>query len=175
MHTSQAPSSPTTPAPPGPRTADELFKLSQVDLYGAFRRAEPGPIPVGRGRGMPIAVSGTALSLPLGKALGTVVWRGKTFRPESGDLKNLLSIFSVPGIRAVVRREPSWLDNKDCIVLDYSQTSRVAGWIRDEIREVSPGLYLGLVYGVGAFFGGKRLLDLQFCLSFEPTTGGHPS
>ena len=30
------------------------------------------------------------------------------------------------------------MDNKDCIVLDYSETSLLAHWIRDEIREVAP-------------------------------------
>jgi hypothetical protein len=38
------------------------------------------------------------------------------------------------------------LDGAECIVLDYSETSLIAHWIRDEIPEVIPGLYLGLVY-----------------------------
>jgi hypothetical protein len=40
-----------------------------------------------------------------------------------------------------------------------SETSLVAGWIRDEIRQIGPGLYLGKVYG-----GKKRLID--FALKF---------
>jgi hypothetical protein len=32
------------------------------------------------------------------------------------------------------------------VVLDYSKTSLVAKWIRDEIRLLSPNLYLGRVY-----------------------------
>ncbi len=171
MQTSHAPSPPATPAPAGPRTAEELFRLSQMDLYDLFRLADPGPIPVGRGRGMPIAFPGTPVSLALGKALATVIWRGKTFDAQKGDLKNLLSVLGVPGIRAVVYRQESWFDARECTVLDYSQTSRVAGWIRDEIRQVSPGLYLGLVYGVGSFFGGRRLLDLHFCLDFSAAGG----
>jgi hypothetical protein len=31
-------------------------------------------------------------------------------------------------------------------VLDYSQTSLVAKHIRDEIRQIGPGMYLGVVY-----------------------------
>jgi hypothetical protein len=53
------------------------------------------------------------------------------------------------GVRAIaakVYKAPSWLDGNECIVLDYSQTSLVAHWIRDEIRLVAPGLYLGLVF-----------------------------
>jgi hypothetical protein len=29
------------------------------------------------------------------------------------------------------------------IVLDFSETSLVAQWIRDEIRQIGPGMYLG--------------------------------
>jgi hypothetical protein len=50
-------------------------------------------------------------------------------------------------------------DQKDCIVLDYSDTSVVAHWIRDEIRLIGPGLYLGKVY-----WDNTRLID--FCLQF---------
>jgi hypothetical protein len=38
------------------------------------------------------------------------------------------------------------LDNKECIVLDYSKTSLLAEHIRDEIRQIDPSTYLGLVY-----------------------------
>ena len=44
-------------------------------------------------------------------------------------------------------------------MLDYSQTSIVAGWIRDEIREIEPAFYLGQVYG-----GKTRLI--HFTLQF---------
>jgi hypothetical protein len=51
------------------------------------------------------------------------------------------------------------MDGKDCVVLDYSQTSLLAHWIRDEIRLISPNFYLGKVY-----WGKDRLID--FCLQF---------
>jgi hypothetical protein len=44
-------------------------------------------------------------------------------------------------------------------VLDYSETSLVARWICDEIREVAPHTYLGKVY-----LGKKQLID--FALEF---------
>jgi hypothetical protein len=44
-------------------------------------------------------------------------------------------------------------------VLDYSETSLVARWIRDEIRQIGPGTYLGKVY-----WEKKRLID--FALVF---------
>ncbi len=136
-----------------------------------FQRSGAGEIPVGRWRGTPIIFPGTRAAKHAAAVLGTVAWRGKVFHPESGDLKNLISILAIPAIRARVYRQESWLDEQECIVLDYSPTSRVAGWVRDEIREASPGLYLGLVYGVGRVFGGRRLLGLSFALSFPAPTG----
>ena len=41
---------------------------------------------------------------------------------------------------------PSWLDGAPSMILDYRGTSRIYGNYRDEIREVAPGLYLGLMY-----------------------------
>jgi hypothetical protein len=55
------------------------------------------------------------------------------------------------------------MDKKECIVLDYSETSLLAHWIRDEIREVAPRTYLGKVY-----LGKKRLID--FALEFPAGT-----
>jgi hypothetical protein len=45
-------------------------------------------------------------------------------------------------------------------VLDYSKRSLVARWVRDEIRRVAPGLYLGLVYL-------KRTRLIYFTLQFS--------
>jgi len=61
-----------------------------------------------------------------------------------------------------VYKAPSWLDQKECIVLDYSHTSLIAHWVRDEIRLVAPDLYLGVAY-LG------KLKVAHFALSFAPT------
>lgn len=135
-----------------------------------FQRSSAGEVPRGRGRGTLIIFAGTRAAKRAAAVFGTVAWRGKVFRPESGDAKNLVSIFAIPVIRARVYRQESWLDGQECTVLDYAPTSRVAGWVRDEMREVSPGLYLGLVYGVGRVFGGRKPLALSFVLSFPAAT-----
>jgi hypothetical protein len=38
-----------------------------------------------------------------------------------------------------------WFDDKECITIDYSKTSLVAGWVRNEIRFIGPRTYLGVV------------------------------
>ena len=80
------------------------------------------------------------------KVAHLVAWQGKVFDREKGELLNKIGPLGLKAIRAQVYKEPSWFDGKETIVLDYSDTSLVAHWIRDEIREVSPRLYLGLVF-----------------------------
>jgi hypothetical protein len=86
---------------------------------------------------------------------------GKTFDGPHGALTNRITPFGINAIVAEVYVAPSWLDQKDCIVLDYSKTSLVAHWIRDEIRLIAPGVYLGVVY-----WSKKRLIN--FSLDFNP-------
>lgn len=145
--------------------APRLLEMSSAELDGLFKSAAPGQIPQERGKGTVIIAPGTAVAKPAAKALGAVFWHGKRFHPSSHDLHNEISPFGVQAIRAQVYTGDSWFDERPCIVLDYSKTSQVAGWIRDEIREVGPGLYLGLVWGVGKLFGGRKRV-LKFALSF---------
>ena len=156
---------PTRAEPAEPITSERLLELPPARLDELFRDSRAGPIPVGRGAGRVVAFPGTELSKPLSRALGKVFWQGKVFRPERGDLRNLVSPFGIAAIRAEVFEGESWVDGAPCVVLDYSRSSRVAGWIRDEIREVSPGVYLGVVWGVGRLFGGRRRV-LRFALEF---------
>ena len=74
-------------------------------------------------------------------------------------LKNKILPFGINAIVARVYTGPSWLDGKECIVLDYSETSTVAQWVRDEIRMIQPNFYLGKVY-----WNKVRLID--FALEF---------
>jgi hypothetical protein len=59
---------------------------------------------------------------------------------------NLLTPFSRKGLRAKVYTGDSWFDGRPCVVIDYSETSKAARRIRDEIRQIGPDEYLGVVY-----------------------------
>jgi hypothetical protein len=137
----------------------QLLKMSQAELDALFTKSEPGPIPNGQAQGTAIVAPGTSYSADIAAFISHFAWQGKTFDAERGALKNLLLPFGLNAIIAKVYRGPSWLDGKDCIVLDYSETSLLAQWIRDEIRQIEPGLYLGKVY-----WNKKRLID--FALKF---------
>lgn len=133
--------------------ASQLLTMSKPALDELFRASAAGAIPVGDTTGTVIANPGTFLAKLNAKAAHLIAWQGKVFSPATEDLKNKVTPFRVKSIRARVYKEASWFDGKECIVLDYSKSSKVAHWIRDEIREVSPGVYLGVVY-----WGKRRIL-----------------
>ncbi len=138
---------------------DALFKMTQEQLDELFLKSKAGPIPNGPATGTAIIAPGTTFTPAMAAAINLFAWQGKNFDARNGVLKNKISVLGLNAIVAQVYKGPSWLDKKECIVLDYSKTSIVAQWIRDEIRQIAPGMYLGKVYG-----GKKRLIDfvLQF-------------
>jgi hypothetical protein len=129
----------------------EFLKLSGAQLDDIFRRASVGGIPQGEGEGTAIVAPGTPISDDIARFIHIFQWKGKVFErdlnnPSHGWLKNRIGLLGSKAVVADVSKGASWFDAKECIVLDYSHTSLVAQWIRDEIREVSPGVFLGLVY-----------------------------
>ena len=126
--------------------AQQLLEKSPDELDALFRESSAGEIPVGQTKGTVLVAPGTGIAWPAKRLIQFLAWRGKVFNPEKGDLLNLIGPFGVKAVRAKVYKDPSWFDEKETIVLDYSKTSRLAHAIRDEIREVSPGVYLGLVF-----------------------------
>ena len=137
----------------------KLLTMSQIQLDDLFTASPTGDIPNGEGKGTAIIAPGTKYSAVIAEAVNHFAWQGKVFDAKKGVLKNHILAFGMEAILARVYKGPSWLDKKECIVLDYSDTSILAHWVRDEIRLISPGLYLGKVY-----WKKDRLID--FCLQF---------
>jgi hypothetical protein len=133
--------------------------MSQGQLDDLFTNSAAGDIPDGDAEGTAIIAPGTTYSAEIASLINHFAWQGKTFDAQRGVLKNKILLLGLHAIIAKVYKGASWLDGKECIVLDYSETSMVAHWIRDEIRQIGPGLYLGKVY-----WDKKRLID--FALKF---------
>ena len=138
---------------------DQLLKMTSDQLDELFTKSPPGDIPDGEGKGTALIAEGTRFTAENASFINHFAWQGKIFDAKAGLLKNKILQFGVAAIIAKVYKGESWFDGKECIVLDYSQTSIVAGWIRDEIRMIEPAFYLGQVFGEK-----KRLFDfsLQF-------------
>jgi hypothetical protein len=142
-----------------------LARMSRDDLDALFRASVAGSIPVGQARGTAMVFPGTAVDRALQGLVRAFCWKGKVFARATHDLKNRIGPTGALLIRAKVYEGDSWFAPGTAIILDYSKTSVVAGKIRDEIRQVGPGLYLGQVYW------GKRRIAL-FMLEFPG--GGTP-
>ncbi len=127
-------------------TTQQVLAMSQKQLDDLFTSSPAGDIPNGEGQGTAIIASGTPFSQEAASLVNIFCWQGKTFDAAHGTLRNRILAFGLNAIVAQIYKAPSWFDNKECIVLDYSQTSLVASHIRDEIRQIGPGQYLGLVY-----------------------------
>ena len=138
---------------------DRLLTMSQEQLDALFTASPAGEIPDGEAEGTAIVAPGTTYSPAIARFISNFAWQGKVFDAEKGVLRNKILPLGLNAIIAKVYKGESWLDGKECIVLDYADTSLLAQWIRDEIREISPGVYLGKVY-----WGKQRLID--FALRF---------
>ena len=124
----------------------QLLTMSQAQLDEFFTNSPAGDIPDGEGKGTAIVAPGTTYTEEIAEFISHFAWQGKVFDAKKGVLKNKILPFGLNAIIAKVYKGTSWLDHKECIALDYSETSLLAQWIRDEIRQIAPHLYLGKVY-----------------------------
>lgn len=135
-------------APPcRPDSLAELACLSQCELEALYRTLPPAPMPCGylRGRAFPCK----------GGALSNAIWHGKHFDPCSMTLVNQWA--TGKSVHARVYPGESLIDGGPSLIADYRGVSKVI-WrdLRDEVREVRPGLYLGAGFrdrcGRGEFY-----------------------
>ena len=122
----------------------------------------PGPIPDGKSDGVASREPGTEFGR-ISQAVFGAFWEGKVFDRANGVLINRLRTGEL--IKAKVFYGDSWLDGKPAIIIDYEDTLAVAGFIRDEIREAAPGVYLGFAYEREQ--DGSARANIVFALDFN--------
>ncbi|MCC2615277.1 hypothetical protein LJ739_03365 [Aestuariibacter halophilus] len=143
---------------------EQWLSLDQTELDRIYCAAEAGQLPRGDTRGTAI-VAGSSQAKLLARFARLFAWQGKVFDIFGPDYKhgiliNKVTPFSLSFVVAKVYKGPSWMDQRETIIIDYSTTSFFAQKIRDEIREVSPGVYLGKVW-----WGRHRILDFALTAS----------
>ncbi len=139
-------------------TVRHWLSLSRDELDSIYQKARPGQVPQGDTRGT-VILAGAPLPGLFALLARRLAWQGKVFDMfgasyENGVVVNKVSPLGLSLIVAKVYEGQSWMDGRKTTVIDYSTTSLLARQIRDEIREVEPGLYLGKVW-----FGKQRVLD----------------
>ena len=91
--------------------------------------------------------NGTLACRIIAKLAYWFAWQGKRLDPDRRGLVNRITPLRLPLIRATVYHGSSWVDDKECTVIDYSQdVAGRASMVRDETRLVAPGLHLGVVW-----------------------------
>ena len=137
-----------------------LVTYRRSELGRLFRAGSAQTVPDRHGRGTALLGTGGALARLAATVVSAAVWKGKVVDARGMRLRNLISPLGIPAISAEIYRAPSWYDGGPCIVLDYSKTSWVARIIRDEIREIEPGVFVGPIY-----WGRRHIFD--FTLTFN--------
>lgn len=129
----------------------ELDALYRAAIVSSTMHAADGPL-IGRMlavRGLPKAIGGPLRRFAASRAF---VWEGKTFAASSdtrGAGHNRVSIPRALGRQNLFPFEtlfgPSAIDGKPTLILDYDLDVNPSyiRHIHDEVREVSPGLFLG--------------------------------
>jgi hypothetical protein len=136
-----------------------LIATRRPELARLFTSGRVGAIPDGRGRGTVLLGTGGLVAQVTAHLSYALAWRGKVVNARTARLLNILTPLQIEAIEAVIYKQDSWYDGAPCIVLDYSKTSFAARLVRDEIREIAPGVFLGIV-----FWRRRHILD--FTLDF---------
>lgn len=124
-------------------TLKQMVRMTPAELEMLYAQGCLAPIPPGKIRGQALLQPGTWLAVPVSQA-SRLAWQGKVIHPDGQTAIN--RFFGVRVIKANVYNAESWRDGRPALILDYSQTSVLYGPYRDEIRQIAPGLYLGLMF-----------------------------
>ena len=131
---------------PQPQTMDQLVRMSPAELHALFAASPAAPVPSGFLPGRAIKDPGSRRTVANARRT-RLVWQGKIFRDDGTMINRFFG--AGRAIPADVSVGESQIDGRPALVLDYSR-SRLWPTVRDEIREVAPGLYLGIMYRDGA-------------------------
>lgn len=142
-----APSS-AIPVPPAPAgySAEQLLRMTESQLVELYKCSRPARVPTCYTPGLIIFKPGSCITVPMARVMECTAWQGKYF-PCDGSMVNRQ--FGVPTIKATIYAGQSWLDGGPSTVFDYADTSLICKRYRDEVREVCPGVYLGIMHRRG--------------------------
>lgn len=127
--------------PLGP-TAAQLKCMKPCELEAVYRQATVTALPMGYYKGEAVAASDGKLA-ELRADAGNKIWVGKHFTPDQ-VLINQWKGFR--GVKAPVCLGESWIDGCPSIIMDYrGQKNLIWKNVRDEMREVCPGVFLGVM------------------------------
>jgi hypothetical protein len=130
------------PGGKSPHCLRDLKHVGLSQLEDLFTAAQCGGPPVGYCRGRVLYLFDTRHPRVHARMTGCV-WKGKCF-DEDGSFINQWCGFQA--LHSQADEGCSWLDGGPCVVLQYPPGTPLFANMRDEVREIAPGLYLGLMW-----------------------------
>src|SRR5262245_6570126 len=124
-----------------PRATDDLVRADRATLDALYAAGTPSLPPSGFVPGRAIPEPGSRNTVRRSKVIG-LLWKGKVF--SDAQMINRLA----GGLEAVTARMyvgESLFDGQPSVILDYAGSKRF-GDVRDEMREIAPGVFLGMTY-----------------------------
>ncbi len=137
-------------------TIDALrFRCSPEQQDLLFHEAAPGAAPRG-------VTSGWMVRPGYLQGITPAFWIGKTFAtgPDGGTLTNRVTGLDIAAWPANIYRGTALLDGRRAWVLNYAPSPTPQ--VHDEIREVSPGVWFGYSWWLGAL---QNILLLTFVVA----------
>ena len=125
-----------------PQTMEQLMRMPAAELSALYAASPAASVPNGFAPGRAIKNPGSRFTAANARATG-LLWKGKIFRDDGTMINRLAG--GVKAIPADVYVGESLLDGQPSLIFDYGR-SKLWPDVRDEVREVSPGLYLGIMY-----------------------------
>ena len=140
----------------------DLLNMSQAEIDELYKQGSVGEIPDGDGKGIAIIAAGTILVKVLALISKLFFWQGKFFYREQKFFLNKIAPFGIRAFKGEIYKGDGRFCEGEAIILDYSQTSFIFKKVKEEMREIAPGLYLAQVY-----VGEKRVSNftLEFPIS----------
>jgi hypothetical protein len=127
---------------PARREMRDLVRMPKSELEALYLASPPASPPSGFVPGRAIKAPGSRFTMANARAT-RLVWQGKIFRDDGTMINRVFG--GAKAIPADVYHGESLIDGQPSLILDYSG-SKLWPDVRDEVREVEPGLYLGVMY-----------------------------
>jgi hypothetical protein len=125
---------------------EQLLRMDECQLIDVYKCGSVSPVPCGKTPGIVIYKPGSAITVPLSNLMKyTGSWQGKYITSDTMYNRQ----FCVPTMKGKIGMAESWIDGKPTLVFDYQDSSLICHKYRDEVREVSPCVYLGAMHRRG--------------------------
>jgi hypothetical protein len=126
-----------------PDIRESLSHFNSVLLDDLYASGEAVPLPTGLARTIALPFPDSGFT-PVLSVATRAIWQGMSVDADQARLVNRVLGFSV--VPARIYEGESWFDDRAATIVDHAETSATFRNMRDEIRRIADGLFLGRTY-----------------------------